>query len=159
MKRFVFFIALVFSFMTSVAQSYDTSRANLTNYLVRMYRSAPFTGVRIVDDYGKCYLISVLAMDRERYSDEGTMTRVATVKAASQASRYLNGAMLTSELIIKTSEYSDGESETEILELIKESSAGYVKALELLAQFSSDTSSDEVFIFCTEVETKKGKQR
>ena len=65
-----------------------------------------------------------------------------------QASRYFNGSDITQDMIIHTSEKSDGTNDTEIIENIREHSIGYVKALEQLTTF---TRSDglQVFIYST----------
>lgn len=76
------------------AQSYDTKHVVLTNFIVRMYNNAPFEGVRIVKDYDNSYLLSVLTLDKTKYPNESMMNRVASVKAMSQASRFLMGPML-----------------------------------------------------------------
>lgn len=63
------------------AQSYNTDRVAFTNYLVRMYNNAPFEGVRAVNDYDSAFLISVLALDKKKYTSDAVLNRVASVKA------------------------------------------------------------------------------
>lgn len=75
---------------------------------------------------------------------------VAGVKAISQASRFFNGSNITSDLIIRTTEKSDGTADTEIIENIIENLTGYVKTLELLTSFDN-SNGKKVFIFITEV--------
>lgn len=128
------------------AQSYNEDRVSFTNFLIRMYNNAPFEGVRAVDDDENAYLISVLALDKEKYKTEVVLNRVASVKATAQASRFLNGSNITQDMIIHTSEKSDGTSDTEILENICENSVGYVKALEQLTNFARKDGL-QVFIF------------
>ena len=128
------------------AQSYNSDRVSFTNFLIRMYNNAPFEGVRAVDDYDNAYLISVLALDKEKYKTESVLNRVAAVKAMAQASRFFNGSNITQEMIIRTSEKSDGTSDTEIIENIRENSVGYVKALEQLTNFTRKDGL-QVFIF------------
>ena len=140
------------------AQSYNAEKVSFTNYLVRMYKAAPFSGVRIVDDYDNQYLISVLSLDKTKYPTEDAMNRVASVKAMSQASRFFNGSRITSDLIIRTSEKSDGTSDIEIIENIQENSVGFVKSLEQLTNFRADDSGLQVFIFVTTV-TPPGKKK
>lgn len=82
------------------------------------------------------------------------MNRVASVKAMSQASRFFNGSNITSELIIRTSEKSDGSGDTDVIEKIKEHSVGYVKALEQLTNFP-DKTGRQVFIFYKKIDDKK----
>ena len=82
---------LVFVTLGIHAQGYNSNRIALTNFLVRMYNDAPFDGVRIVDDYEKAYLISVLALDKSKYKMEAALNRVASTKAMAQASAHIWG--------------------------------------------------------------------
>ena len=138
------------------AQSYNSDRVSFTNFLIRMYNNAPFEGVRVVDDYDKAYLISVLALDKERYKTEAALNRVASVKAMAQASRFFNGSNITQDMIIRTSEKSDGTSDTEIIENIRENSVGYVRALEQLTNFIRKDGL-QVFIFITPLISKNDR--
>lgn len=153
MKRLLVILLLLLFIPYSQAQSYDANRIPLTNFLVRMYNNAPFEGVRVVEDYETYYLLSVLTLDKTKYSNESIMNRVASVKAMSQASRFFNGSNITSELIIRTSEKSDGSGDTEVIEKIKEHSVGYVKALEQLTNFP-DKTGRQVFIFSKKIDDK-----
>ena len=137
------------------AQSYNAERTALTNFLVRMYNNAPFEGVRVVEDYEEAYLLSVLALEKSKYPNESTMDRVASVKAMSQASRFFNGSNITSDLIIRTSEKSDGSSDTEIIENIKENSVGYVKQLEMLTNFPAKDDGWQVFMYFKKLDIDK----
>ena len=154
MKRFLYIAILLLCALHTNAQGYNSDKVAFTNFLVRMYNNAPFEGVRVVDDYDNAYLISVLALDKEKYKgNESIMNRVASVKAMAQASRHLNGANITQDMIIHTTEKSDGTSDTEIIESIHENSVGYVRALEQLTNF---TRSDGklVFIFAIKLNVK-----
>ena len=130
------------------AQGYNSDRVAFTNFLVRMYNNAPFDGVRAVEDYDDIYLISVVALDKDKYKTESAMNRVASVKAMSQASRFFNGSNITSDLIIRTNEKSDGSTDTEVIETIREHSVGYVKSMEQLTNFTRKDGL-KVFIFMT----------
>lgn len=132
------------------AQSYSSDKVSFTNFLVRMYNNAPFEGVRAVDDYDNAYLISVLALDKDKYKTESVLNRVASVKAMANASRYFNGSNITQDMIIRTSEKSDGSNDIEIIESIHENSVGYVKALEQLTNFTRNDGL-QVFIFITKI--------
>ncbi|GHT53030.1 hypothetical protein AGMMS49982_14860 [Bacteroidia bacterium] len=138
-------------FVSGFAQSYNEEKTALTNFLKRMYETAPFEGVRVVDDYDHTYLLSVLSLDTSKQPNESAMNRVASVKAMSQASRFFNGSNITSDMIIRTSEKSDGSGDTEIIETIKENSVGYVKALEQLTNFKGKEGW-QVFIFYKKIE-------
>ena len=141
-------------FVQSVfSQEYNAEKTAFTNFLVRMYNNAPFEGVRVVEDYETYYLLSVLTLNESRYPNKSTMNRVASVKAMSQASRFFNGSKITSELIIRTSEKSDGSGDTEVIEKIQEHSIGYVKALELLKNFPAQDSI-QVFMFYKKIESQ-----
>ena len=151
MKRIISVIVLFSQCCLLFAQGYNQERTALANFLTRMYENSPFEGVRVVDDYEHQYLMSALSLDPAKYGgNESTMNRVAGVKAMSQASRFFNGSDITSDLIIRTSEKSDGSADTEMIEEIKEHSIGYVKALEMLTSFE-DSTGKRVFVFITEI--------
>lgn len=154
MKKAILSILLTLIALGLNAQSYNSDRVSFTNFLIRMYNDAPFEGVRAVDDYDKAFLISVLALDKAKYTTESALNRVASVKAMAQASRYFNGANITQDMIIRTSEKADGSSDTEIIENIRENSVGYVKALEQLTNFTRKDGL-QVFIFITPLEKNK----
>ncbi|MCR5134703.1 MAG: hypothetical protein K6B12_03620 [Clostridiales bacterium] len=103
-----------------------------------------------MDDYNQQYLISVLTLEKSKYTNESAMFRVAGVKAMSQASRFFNGSSITSDLIIKTTEKSDGIGDTEMIETINEKSVGFVKSLELLTNFDIENGR-MVFIYFTPI--------
>ena len=144
----------MFAALGAQAQSYSSDKVAFTNFLVRMYNNAPFEGVRAVNDYNNAYIISVLALDKAKYKTESVLNRVASVKAMAQASRYFNGANITDDMIIHTTEKADGTSDTEIIEEIRENSIGYVKALEQLTNFTQEDGR-QVFIFITDININK----
>lgn len=151
--QLILILALTLIPVISFAQEYNQEKTALTRFLVRMYESAPFEGVKVVDDYDHRYLLSVVALNVGKYPSESVADRVASVKAMSQASRYFNGSYTASDLIIRTTEKA-GATDTEILETIKERSAGYVKALELLTAFN-DKSGSKVFMFIKQFDDGK----
>lgn len=142
------------SFSNAIAQSYNQEKTALTNFLVRMYESAPFDGVKVVEDYDNAYLMSVVKIDKEKYNSESALNRVASVKAMSQASRFFNGSNITEDMVIRTTEKSDGTSDTEIIEDIREHSIGYVKQLEHLTNFPANDGK-HIFIFITPLNYNK----
>lgn len=147
----------LFTNFVAQAQSYDAERTTLMNFLIRMYNNTPFEGVRIIEDYEEAYLLSVLTLEKSKYPNESTMNRVASVKAMSQASRFFNGSNITSDIIIRTSEKSDGSSDTEIIENIKENSIGYVKQLEMLTNFTAKDDGWQVFMYFKKLDLNKEK--
>ena len=148
MTRIVLSIILTIVSLNINAQGYNSDRVAFTNFLIRMYNNAPFDGVRAVEDYDDIYLISVVALDKAKYKTESVMNRVAGVKAMSQASRFYNGSNITADLIIRTNEKSDGSTDTEVIETIREHSVGYVKSMEQLTNFTRKDGL-KVFIFMT----------
>lgn len=153
-RKLILFIVGLFAagLVSSSAQSYDEEKIAMTNFIVRMYRNAPFEGVKVFTDYENSYLLSVLSLDPAKYPDSSAMNRVASVKAMSQASRYFSGSDITSDIIIRSTERADGTADTEIIEMIKERSAGYVKALEYLTSFEIPEKRI-IFIFCKEIDS------
>ena len=149
-KYFVIFSIALFITLGAYSQSYNTNNIALTNFLIRMYNNAPFEGIRVVDDYDNTYLISVLALDKSKYKTDAVMNRVASVKAMANVSRYFNGSEVTSDIIIRTTEKSDGKTDTEIIENIREHSVGYVKALEQLTNFTREDGM-QVFVFIKKI--------
>lgn len=135
---------------TCFGQSYSNDKVAFANFLVRMYKAAPFVGVRVIDDFQDLHLVSIVQLSKANYDNVSTMNRVAAVKASSQVSRYFNGSTINDDLIIRTTEDVTGKSTTEITEIIRENSYGYSKALEQLTNFE-DASGNQVFIFSTKM--------
>lgn len=154
-RRILLFFLSCCVIVTINAQSYNQEKTALTNFLTRLYENAPFEGVKAVEDYDNAYLMSVVKLDKSKYPSESALNRVASVKAMSQASRFFNGSNVTSDMIIRTTDKSDGTSDTEIIENIRENSVGYVKSLEHLTNFT-DCNGQHVFIFITPI--KKSRQ-
>ena len=133
------------------AQNFNADKTALTNFLIRMYKHAPYD-VKVVNDYSDNYLVSAVVLDPAKYGgNESTMLRVASVKAMSQASRYFNGSQISMDLIITTTEQSDGAVNTEVMEKIKENSIGYINQLEHLSNFDND-SGQKVFLYMKQME-------
>lgn len=149
MKKLLLVALLTMLSLGIQAQGYSSDKVAFANFLVRMYNNAPFEGVRAVNDYDNAYLISVLALEPAKYKgNESIINRVASVKAMAQASRFLNGSNITQDMIIHTTVMSDGTSDTEIIENIRENSVGYVKAMEQLTNFKR-SDGKIVFIFAS----------
>jgi len=158
MKRPFLLIAFIVIQFNANAQSFNEDKTAFSNFLKRMYVATPFEGVKVVDDYEKQYLISVISLDKAKYTSESIMNRVAQVKAQSQASTFLNGANISIDLIINTREVTDTkgqtESITETMEQIKQNSVGFSKGLELLTNFDSADGKNVVFVYMRELDTK-----
>lgn len=151
MKKWLLLIVLSLGIFHIYGQSLNMERTALSNYLIRMYENQPFEGVRIINDYTDTYLISVLSLDSKSYNNESAINRVASVKAMSQVSRFLNGSAISSECIINIHQSENNKTSTEITEIINEYSIGYVSAVELLTSFDNE-SGRRVFIHIKKLE-------
>ena len=154
MKKILILFSLFLS-LSAFGQSFNEDKTSMTNFIKRMYKATPFDGVKIIDDYDHQYLVSVLSLDKIKYTNPSIMNRVAQVKAQSQANTYLNGSNTNMDLVVKTREQKTGEkTETvvESIESIKENAVGFSQGLELLTNFDDETSKRMVFIFYREIQ-------
>lgn len=136
-----------------LAQSFDQERIALAKFIERMYKSSPFEGCRIVDDYDNSYLLSVVELDKSKYKTSSAMNRVAQVKSQRNAGEFFNGTQSYSEITIRTpkSEEKGGSKEmAETYEIIRTNSMGFVQQMALLSQFESNESMT-VFVFYKKV--------
>ncbi len=160
-KILTIIFVLLFSFFGNImlSQGFNNDKLSFSNFIKRMYNSSPFEGVKVVDDYDHQYFISVLSLDKTKYPTASTMNRVAQVKAQSQANTFFNGSVVSSDLIIKTTETKADNDKTktitETVESIKENASGFVNALELLTNFEIEEGKRMLFIFFKEMEGKK----
>lgn len=145
-------VAMIATIHDTYAQGFNGDKVAFINFVSRMYENSPFEGVKIVEDYDDAYLISVVSLPASNYPSESTMTRVAEVKARAQASRFINGADITLDMIITTKEDGKGNSSTEIIEKIHEGSFGHVEALELLTIFS--INGKNVYVYSLKMNKK-----
>ena len=154
MKNLLCFLVIIVS-IKSYGQDFSDEKVSLTNFIKRMYTAKPFEGVKIVDDYDNQFLISVISLEKDKYSSESEMNRVAQVKAQSQASTFLNGATISMDMVISTKETKDSINNIttiiETVEQIKQNSAGFSQGLELLTNFDNADSLRMVFIYCREL--------
>ena len=157
MKKLLILLTLAFT-LTSNAQSFNDDKTSFTNFIKRMYTATPFEGVKIVDDYDHQYLISVISLEKAKYNDPSVMNRIAQVKAQSQANTFLNGASISMDMVIKTSEKTTSNSNStlvETIESIKQNSTGFTQGLELLTNFDNADSKRLVFIYMREIIKEK----
>lgn len=151
-------------FLTSTnCQSYNQEKVALTNFIIRMYKAAPFTGVKVFLDYENKYLISLIKLSPGNYKSENDMNRVAEVKAKALVNQFINGSYITAESIITTTETTSRKNSAavqDVMETITESSMGYVNALEHIATFTDENEPDKkVFIYLRELEKIKKKKQ
>lgn len=136
--------------LSSYSQSINDDKISVINFIKRMYNSAPFEGVKVIDDYDHQYFISVLSLEKGKYPNEAMMNRVAQVKGQSQANIFFNGSTISSDLVIKTTENKSTDKPStavESIESIKENALGFVKSMELLTNFDNSDGKRMVFIF------------
>jgi hypothetical protein len=154
MKNYLLFTIFTFALSVS-AQSFNEDKTAFSNYLKRMYAATPFEGVKIVDDYDHQYLISVISLDKAKYSDPFLMNRVSLVKAQSQANTFINGASITMDMVITTKEARDSSNKNntivETVEQIRQNSVGFSEGLELLTNFDSSDKLRKIFIYTREM--------
>jgi hypothetical protein len=158
MKKLLLLITLAFS-LTANAQSFNDDKTAFTNFLKRMYTATPFEGVKIVDDYDHQYLLSVISLEKAKYTNPSIMNRVAQVKAQSQASTFLNGATISMDMLITTREIKDSTNNVqtivETVESIKQNSMGFTQGLELLTNFENTDSIRMVFMYYREIKKQQ----
>lgn len=158
MKRYILLLSALSVYMVGVSQSINQDKTALANFLKRMYNSIPFEGVKIVNDNNENHLVSVITLDKTKYSNESVMFRVAQVKAQSNANTFLNGATITSETIIKTTETADSAAKKvqiiETIEKIKQNASGFTQGLELYINFMNADNTRMVFIYGREMKIK-----
>lgn len=155
MKNLLFVIIIIIVSIKSYGQGFSDEKVSLTNFIKRMHTAKPFEGVKIVDDYDHQYLISVISLEKVKYTSESIMNRVAQVKAQSQASTFLNGATISMDMVITTKETKDSTNNVktivETVEQIKQNSVGFSQGLELLTNFDNADSLRMVFIYIREL--------
>jgi hypothetical protein len=152
--KYIFTIVTALLFSSVFSQSFNEDKTAFTNYVKRMYASAPFDGVKIIEDYDHQYLVSVIGIDKAKYTDPSVMNRVAQVKAQSQVNTYLNGASIDMNTIIRTTETTENnqtKSVTESIEQIKQNSTGFSHGLELLTNFENSDSKKMVYVYMREI--------
>ena len=145
-------VAMIATIHDSYAQSFNGDKVAFVNFVSRMYENNPFEGVKIVEDYDDAYIISVVSLSSSNYPSESTMTRVAEVKSRAQASRYINGAEVTLDMIVTTKEDGKGNVSTEIVVKIYEGSFGYVDTLELLTILNKNEQT--IYVYSTKLKKK-----
>lgn len=158
MKKLLFLLFIT-HISYSFSQSINDDKVSLANFIKRMYTSTPFEGVKIMDDYDHQYLVSIVSLDKSKYTSESTMHRVAQVKAQSQANTFLNGASISIEMIITTKEIknstNDKKTIIETVEKIKQNSTGFTQGLELLTNFDSTGNLRMVYVYVRELKSEK----
>ena len=148
---YIIFIVLSITSFNTFSQGFNDDKVALTNFIKRMYTSAPFEGVKVIEDYDNKYLISVVSLEKAKYTSSSVMTRVAQTKSQSQANTFFNGSTISSDFIIRTTEQKTDSAKTkstiETIESIKENSLGFVNGMELLTNFDIEQGGKMLFIY------------
>ena len=100
MRKVLLVILSCLLFGAAKSQSFNQEKTALTNFIIRMYKSEPFTGVKIFLDYENKYLVSIVKLNSSSYNNENTLNRVAEVKAKAQVNQFMNGSYITLESIV-----------------------------------------------------------
>ena len=134
------------------AQSFDQERIALAKFIERMYNNSPFEGCRIVDDYDNSYLLSVVELDKSKHKTASVMNRVAQVKSQRNAGEFFIGTQSYYEITIRTpkSKEKGGAEMSEVYEIIRANSTGFVQQLALLSSFINNNGLI-IFIFYKKV--------
>lgn len=159
--NYIIIIYLFFHTLYINAQSFDENRVAFSHFIERMYNNAPFEGCRLVDDYDNCYFLSVVVLDKKKYSNTTAMNRLSQVKSQRNAGEFFNGTHTYSEFIIKTPSCKNLEKESgkeseqvKTFEVIKTNSTGFVQQLQLLTTFE-DMDGNKIFIYYKLLENTK----
>ena len=148
MKKLLISLVLLLIAVCAGAQGFNNDKTELSMFVERMYRNAPFEGVKVIQDYDNEYILSVVVLPVANYSSESDMNRVAMIKAQRQVSTFFNGSAITSDLVITTSENPvDSTVTTTLTETIRERSIGYFRQLELLTSFPVEQGARKVFVY------------
>ena len=158
MKKLLLLLSLTLT-ISAFGQGFNDDKTSMTNFIKRMYNNTPFEGVKVIEGYDENYFISVLSLEKAKYTSQSIMMRVAQVKAQSQANTFFNGSTISLDFIVKTTEEESNNSSTtkttiETIESIRENSIGFVKAMELLTNFDAEDGKRMVFIYFKELKVE-----
>lgn len=158
-KKLYFAAVIALMTISLPGQTISPEMVSLGNFVKRMYEASPFEGVKVVEDYNNCYLISVVMLEKAKYNSDIIMNKVANVKARSNVSKFLNGTEISSDFIVQTEERKTDTVRTEVItyDIIKEKSIGMVDAMQTLITF--DTGDGKYYVYILFKEYKDLKNR
>jgi len=146
-----FFLCFPLAFSEVQGQDFGGDKVGIGNFIKRMYTASPFNGVKLFQsEYGKDYLVSVVELKNDPAKPESVQSRIASVKAKAYASQYLNGSNVSTDVIVITTNERLKDSvisKTEMQEILKESSTGFVDGMEMLTKFESENKKQVVYIY------------
>ena len=161
MKKTILTILLGVFTLSSIAQTDNGITSNyqanvikkknekLAKYITKLYNTSPFEGVKIVEEKGVSYLVSLSVQVISSHKTSSTRNRVAQIKARRNAMVFLNGSSITSETILKTGETVTDNSvsyyET-YFDKINENAAGFLDGMQVLTTFNSSNGKEYVYV-------------
>jgi hypothetical protein len=158
MKKSILLLLHIISTTIVLGQDFGGEKVGLSNFIKRFYNVAPFTGVKLFQsEDGKDYLVSVVELKTDPLKSENVQSRIASLKAKAYTSQYLNGSNVSTDLIVITASQKSKDSvvsKTEIQEILKESSAGFVDGMEMLTKFESNSGREIVYIYFRDIKKK-----
>ncbi|WP_147332537.1 hypothetical protein [Phocaeicola vulgatus] len=150
------FLGLMIFSINTYSQSFNNEKNIFINFLKRQYEQEGYEGIKLIEDYEKNYIISILSLNKKIYPSSSTMFRVAKVKAAQQIGAYISGTQVSSELLIRIVDDDRDSIRVEKMEVIIEQSQSFVREVEFLTSFpKKDTENEVVFIYGKEIKLKK----
>lgn len=153
---------IFFIFQISVgflsAQDFGGNKVGIYNFVNRIYNTQKFEGIKVLQTQdGLDYMVSVVSLKKDPSKSESILTRIASIKAKAYASQYLNGSNVSSEVIVITNQDKSKDSiitKTNMQEILKETSIGFIEGIELLANFESNDGKQIVYIYYREIKNK-----
>ena len=161
MKYILFIISLCFFAFSSLAQTDNNVSSNyqakvikkknekLAKYITNLYNQSPFEGVKIVEEKGVSYLVSLSVQVISSHKTLSTTNRVAQIKARRNAMVFLNGSNITSETILKTGETVTDNSISyyeSYFDNINENAAGFLDGMQVLTTFNSSNGKEYIYV-------------
>jgi hypothetical protein len=151
----LFFLSFI---AKSYGQDFGGDKVGLGNFVHRIYNAKPFNGVKLFQTQdGQDYMISVVELKNDPGKTEAVQSRIASVKAKAYVSQYLNGSNISTDVIVITMEEKTKDSvisRTEMQEILRESSYGFVDGVEMLTKFESNSGKELIYIYYREIKKK-----
>ena len=154
MKNFIVFL-FIFTPVISFSQVSNETKDALEKEMIALFNKSPFEGVKILQDSGDSYLLSVSIQTNTSHKTSSSKNRVASVMARRNAMVFMNGSTVTSEQIIKTNETITMNSVSyyeEFIDRISESSSGFIDGMEVLTTFDFNQGKEYAYIIFRKLE-------
>jgi hypothetical protein len=118
----------------------------LSSFISGKLRENLFDGARVVISPKERYVVATVTLDNQKQGSMSMRDRLARMRANQMSNTLINGSAITSEIVLRT----DGEnaSETDVSEVIKEFSMGFIPGLQMLSsQEVVEGSTTYIFYF------------